>query len=152
MWDLSDGSLVWSDAGNRFVPAAQPTATVALSPDARYLLWTGGDDERREQYVEVVDLAAGNSVGIRHYAPAWNWAFAPDGSAVVGSSWQSNVHVISTEDWGLQTLRRGQGSSLRDLAFSADGSVAVTVGLDNTIRFWDWREGIVLLEIQSPAT
>jgi eukaryotic-like serine/threonine-protein kinase len=85
----------------------------------------------------------------------WTWvAFSPDGEhvAVIGDNHE--VNVISVDSREIEQTLKGHTDIVTDIVWSTDGSLLATVSLDNTVRFWEPRDGKQLAELNpiSPPT
>lgn len=70
-------------------------------------------------------------------------AFSPDGSHLAVSTLSGLVTVKSLATGSSQTLQRGPIGSVRQILFSPDRRILVSVGKDSVVRSWDWESGVV---------
>jgi WD40 repeat protein len=63
-------------------------------------------------------------------------AWAPDGSALVTTSWDYTARVWNAEDWRCLATLTGHTSYVTACAWAPDGSALVTTSEDLTARVW----------------
>lgn len=76
-------------------------------------------------------------------------AFSPDGSLLVGGSFDARVFVWDVKSGRTEAILEGHTDNLRaDVVFSPDGTLMATGSVDRTIRLWDVarRKTIAVLE------
>lgn len=76
-------------------------------------------------------------------------AWSPDGKYLVVCDVNVGVTEVLDADDGKQLAAlRGDEGSVRDAAFSADGTQIATAGQDGRVRVWNWRGGQLLATLQ----
>jgi WD40 repeat protein len=127
---------VWRNTGETLHRAWQAhsytVATLAISPDERYLATTGW-----EGGLKVWDLARGVSIWTNSLLDAWALAFAPDGRTLVSGGLDGQIHLWDVATGAdLQTLADHTGPVYR-LAWSPAGRFLASAGYDAQIRLWE---------------
>lgn len=137
--------VLWSiETGDKLAQWHGPNGMNALSfsPDGRMVLGTN-NTRSGDTAIIVWDVASGTNVA----RFAGNVGFLPPAVFSVGGT-----EVLATTNWmrlklwrlptGEATLiREGHTDHVQDIALTADGSLAVSVAMDGTLRIWDLRPG-----------
>jgi mono/diheme cytochrome c family protein len=133
LWNVDKGEPV-----QRFQGHTREVYCVALSADGQQLL-TGGNDRT----VRLWDLATGREVCccMRQESAVLAVAFTADGDLLSGNSlYRGNASPLRLFDRKSGQERRafpaGAGEQVGCVAFTADGSLALTAGLDHRLRLW----------------
>jgi WD40 repeat protein len=106
-------------------------------------------------------LAAASSVGVHLYdtqslklvrfIPSETWvrslAFSPDGSLLVGGSYDHNVRLWRTADGILVRTLLGATDQVHSVAFSPDGSLLAAAADDDALHIWRVADGSLLKTI-----
>jgi len=130
----------------------EEVTSVAFSPDAKLL--AGGTDEGiihlwdTEAWALVYKLEA-------HTNTISSVIFSHQGDELVSSSWDNSVRIWRLSDEGGSTTAcgickarlLGHSDKVRDLAKSPDGMWIVSGGSDQTLQFWDAKDGRRVLKI-----
>jgi WD40 repeat protein/class 3 adenylate cyclase len=145
--DLDTGTIV-----NRFAVASSPQVEndgprpllfVGIDDTHGRLLMSDGDDliGLSAATTRMIDLSSGDVLWKR---PNVNGFLSPDGSIVALSApdpTQRSVELVDPATGENLTFLTGQKAGTSDVAFSYDGRVAYTAGLDGTSRVWDTATG-----------
>jgi RNA polymerase sigma factor (sigma-70 family) len=109
---------------------------IAFAPDGRLLAWSDGSKS-----IQLTDAATGHLVGalVGRVDSLDDLAFAPDGKTL---AWGSSQNTKEVRVWEMRTVRvrrrlRGHDGPAGKLAFSPDGSLLLTAGLDGSALVWD---------------
>lgn len=151
--DLEAGRVV------RRVPVTSSPQVENEGP--RPLLFVGADTRRGRLQVSdgadpfglsaastrMIDLASGDVLWERQYV---NGFLSPDGSVMALSAPAPTQRAVELVDPATgETVRflTGQKAGTADVAFSDDGRLAYTAGLDGTARVWDTATGANLITL-----
>jgi WD40 repeat protein len=119
-------------------------ATVAVSPDGRFIASAGSDEETNAPVVKIWDAQSRTPWrtlhGHVHYV--WKVAFSPDGRYLASGSWDSTVKVwdLKAPESAEPVTLRGHAGFIESLAFSPDGRrLASASGHEGhgEIKLWD---------------
>lgn len=123
-------------------------ASVAVSPDGRYIAYTGCDQLAQnynlcdQAFAGVWEIASGKEIARKNYA-FWvtSIAFSPDSNYVV-SGGDDNVQVWEVIS-GKEVIRMTHdfGSRVYSVAFSPDGKYVASGSEDSTSRVWEVSTG-----------
>jgi WD40 repeat protein/tRNA A-37 threonylcarbamoyl transferase component Bud32 len=145
LWDLASGVLQMT-----FRPFTNELGTLALSPDGTRL--AAGEHRRYGSMLTLWDISS------RRSAPRLLWSrpldagftvlrFSPDGQTLVanGKSFTAGTIVAVDTKTGLELEPFPQQSvgSLNDLAFSPDGRLLASSGVQGRINVWDFTNRTV---------
>ena len=153
LWDAETGMTLHTLTGH-----TDKVISLAFSPD-RTMLVSGSDDRS----IRLWDVATGtllHTLKTANILYVEDVAFSPDGKKVAGlvRFMNSSVYLYDVETgervldftvYRLPPLGRPipdflpteHSESVRNLMFSPDGKSIVTIGYDDTIRFWDTQTG-----------
>ncbi|MCP4683919.1 MAG: hypothetical protein GY867_00590 [bacterium] len=77
--------------------------------------------------------------------PFFSTAFSPNGDIVAsGAVWNGTVKLWRVSDGTLLHSLEGHTSAVSSVAFSPDGTVLASTGLDGTIKLWRVSDGSLL--------
>ncbi|HEX4611135.1 MAG TPA: WD40 repeat domain-containing protein, partial [Urbifossiella sp.] len=138
------GIVVWDLAARREVRCLpghrDRVCCLAFGPDGRRLLSSSLD-----QTVRVWDVDAGIEVKCFDRQTNRSAAFAPDGkTALCGALYDGKLRLFDVATG--KELRRLPGHTdwVVGVAFAADGKLALSGGLDRTVKLWDVPTGRLL--------
>jgi WD40 repeat protein len=115
----------------------QPVARVAFAPDGK----TVASSSSGYRAIKLWDIAGGNLKTFEgHQAVVRGLAFSPDGKTLASAADEGTVGL-----WGVATGKErvplpGHRAALVMLGF-LDGRTLVSLSRDETIRWWDWKQG-----------
>jgi eukaryotic-like serine/threonine-protein kinase len=130
LWDATTGEP-------RFTPMRlpMPVTVVAFSPDGTRLVTGHGDA------LQLWDVATGRAVGRPLIAqpgiPVHTAGYRPDGRWLAAGYYDTTVRFWDTARGLCDSAEYLHQGHVRGLAFSRDSQRFVSVGDDNTARFWD---------------
>ena len=115
-----------------------PIDSVALSPNARFVL-TGGDDGT----VRLWDVATGKQIRSfkGHKSRVNSVAFSPDGRTALTGSYDNSARLWDVDSGRQLRAFTGHTNYVLSVAFSPDGRSALTGSEDGTARLWDLASG-----------
>jgi hypothetical protein len=135
VWDLAARREVRCLAGHR-----DRVCCLAFSPDGRRVLSSSLD-----QTVRVWDLDAGLELKCFDRQTNRSAAFAPDGkTALCGALYDGKLRLFDTTTGKELKRLPGHADWVVGVAFASDGKVALSGGLDKTIKLWELATGRLL--------
>ncbi|WP_051367105.1 nSTAND1 domain-containing NTPase [Hamadaea tsunoensis] len=144
LWHLPDGAPV-----GRLADLGDLLTRVAFSPDGHRLVSAGVDPVDPRDVVSLWNVDTRTLIArspLLDAAPQ-SVAFSPDGHTVgIASEQMADVMLWDTADGSLSRLR-GHTHSVRQLAFSPDGSRLVSGGFDEFAIVWDVRRKALVTKL-----
>jgi WD40 repeat protein len=124
----------------------RPVQSTAISPDGKYIVSGGDDDDLR-----FWEVASGKEIKTfkGHASPVWSVAFSPDGKYILSAGEDMIVRLWDVDK--VKEVRRFPGHSdiINRVAFSSDGKRAVSAGDDKVVRLWDVDSGQELKKFEA---
>lgn len=140
IWDTRTGEEIAALSEHRSVVndvtySPDGTQILSASKDRSVILW----DANTGRVIRTFDnIASGQATSVD---------FAPDGrTALVGDS--ERMFLLDLSDGSIIRLYRGHRSTITDVAFSADGALALSASADADIVLWDVESGDERLRLE----
>jgi WD40 repeat protein len=128
-----------------FTGHARAVQTAALSPDGRFAVSGGDDDDLR-----LWDVATGKTLRLLkgHTNQVWSVAFSPDGKYILSGGDDNTVRLWDAAEG--KEIRRfaGHTDHVNRVAFAPDGRVALSASDDKTLRLWQPATGKELRRLE----
>jgi WD40 repeat protein len=121
---------------------------VAISPDGRYLVSGGDDDELR-----YWELATGNQVKSfkGHANQVWSVAFGPEGKTILSGAEDLTARLWDVEKGKEIRQLTGHTDAVNRVALTFDGKRALSAGDDKLVIVWDVESGKQLKKLEGHA-
>ncbi|MCB1960755.1 MAG: TIR domain-containing protein [Rhodocyclaceae bacterium] len=137
LWQAKPADRVWLDVPSRVVAAQTATGGKRVSPDARYLLESIGEQAWRLRAHD--DSIAPLTLPLAHGAV--QFAVSPDQRRLAIAGFDGTVELRALP--GGEVLRRVNTVAPADtLGFSPDGRLLLTGARDATLRLWSVADGV----------
>jgi RNA polymerase sigma factor (sigma-70 family) len=144
LWEAATGRKLAEFRGHE-----DTVSSLAFSPDGK-LLVSGSYDRT----VRLWDRAAGKEIGrlpTRRGLAAHAVAISPDGKLLAVGGDNDTGRADTLRLWDLATRKElpvtlGHNGAVTSVAFSRDGKILVSGGMDGSVYFWDIPTGRVLRE------
>ncbi|MGG6294951.1 AAA family ATPase [Leptolyngbya sp. AN02str] len=147
-----DGTLNWWNADelqseHSFLAEEGPllNGSVVLSPSGQQIA-TGADSGQIQIWSLEGQLLQTITNADHQGNPITSFAFSPDGKKILSGGWNAKTYLWNLEVNSAGTLLEGHGNQdgateVNAVAFLPDGQIAISVGADDTLRFWrqDWQ-------------
>jgi WD40 repeat protein len=135
LWDLTAGRELRCLAGHR-----DRVCCLCFSPDGRSVLSSALD-----QTVRLWDIDAGMEMKCFDRQTNRSVAFSPDGkTALCGALYDGKLRLFDVANGKEVKRLPGHSDWVVCVAFAADGKVALSGGLDKTIKLWEIASGRLL--------
>jgi serine/threonine protein kinase len=138
VWNLDTGQEV-----NRYVDHKDVVWAVAVSPDDKYVLSGGGDQNGERDYViRVWDRVTAKVVHrlSGHRGAVGSIAVSPDGRRAVSASTDRTVRLWDIETASELACFEGHTGTVERVVFLAGARLAASAALDGTVRIWKLSE------------
>jgi WD40 repeat protein len=127
------------------IPDLETVRSVAMSPDNRYLVFSGHPDL-------LWDMVEHRTMAEIDAESQWvDGIFSPDGQLMATTGRLAQVFSVHEDGSAtlLYDLTQADESRIDDVAFSLDGKLIATAQLDGTTRLWDSETGQELAVMRS---
>jgi WD40 repeat protein len=136
-WDVSTGVQAWTaqdQAGSVGTLSLSPRGTTLLGTDGGLSLWNA------QSGALIRTLSAPGSAS-ESDTPIDVACFSDDGQRVASGDQGGNVWLWDAASWRPETRIEAHYAAVTAVQFSPDGRVLATGSWDETVRFWDPRNG-----------
>jgi WD40 repeat protein len=153
VWDVAGGKELYASPKQGTPRLGTDNPTVALSRDGRFVLvpipYTGPKFTPEWEVAIVHDVTAGKDACALKAPPgtrATRLIFSPDGKQVAGAceTFQERLRIWDAATGRLIRVLPGNPRQVKDLAFSPDGKLLASVGIDTNkgdLKVWDLATG-----------
>ncbi len=116
-------------------PGMQWVRRIALSPDGKYAVTSGGDG------IRYWDLAARKQIRLfgENHNGYWSLAFSTDGRRVIAGG--DKVYIFDVNTGNIVHAMTGHDQTVWGTLLTADGKGAISGAWDQSIRVWDTETG-----------
>jgi len=154
LWNLSTGQLL-----HTLTAHSSAVISVTFSPDGKTLA-SASNMEFQDGTIKLWDVETGTlkqtlGAGLLNFRTSC-LAFSPDGQTL------ATGHIGTTPIWAIINLwnlnagqikntLRGHGWEVESIAFSKDGRLLISGGLDGAIKIWNWHKEELLHTLNRPS-
>jgi DNA-binding SARP family transcriptional activator/serine/threonine protein kinase/WD40 repeat protein len=156
IWDTGSGELVRTIdpgmqqtrlplQGNRWAAGLSEDGELLVNPPTE-IDWQAAAAEGTSPRFVVEDLGSGAEVGtfeVDSWVDHTRWV--PGSDVIVAA--HSDLLIVDTQTWRVDTLSRAQGSRINSLDVSPNGQLVATVSFDNFVVVWNIEERRIVAEI-----
>lgn len=142
VWDWAEGKSVGVIRGRQWA-----ARWLEAGPDGTLVATMG-----ESPWVHVWDLSAGRCVAVLEVGQrddVMDMAFTPDGRRLLVGSRLGTIQVCELRTGACTRLPDAREGGVLALRPTGDGSCCLAVGLDQVVRLWDLRTGVLLASYSS---
>jgi WD40 repeat protein len=150
LWNLETGKLLYTLEGHSSL-----VVSVAFSPDGKTLASSNtlavGDGNIKLWDVETGKLQRALGEGLLSLNASCV-TFSPDGQTLAsGHTVDAKINLWDLRSGKVRHTLRAHAWEVKSVAFSSDGQLLVSGGLDGAIQIWNWRTRELLRTLNRPS-